>query len=161
MRPLVRCVTSSAHWNAPSESGIGRLPTTESLYSDLSCCARETHGIATVAPAAAPASSTERRVVLSVIAFLQIDLASRDDSSWQAARPRQVCCDIKSREDGPWRSGARNEMRSARGFARLLFADTAKGSSRFANGSIPAACRQRRGGEPAQRKHPCGAPNQI
>src|SRR5262245_37962462 len=62
MRPLVRCVTRSAHWNAPSESGIGRLPTTESLYSGLRCCARETHGAAT-APAAAP-SNTVRRVVL-------------------------------------------------------------------------------------------------
>src|ERR1044072_9824074 len=61
MRPLVRCVTSSPHWNAPSESGIGRLPTTESLYSDLSCCARDTHGAATTP--AAP-SNTVRRVVL-------------------------------------------------------------------------------------------------
>src|SRR5688572_8711719 len=72
MRPLVRCVTSSAHWNAPSESGIGRLPTTESLYSDLSVCARDTHGIAMAAPAAAVPSRRVRRVVLIIKASSEL-----------------------------------------------------------------------------------------
>ena len=56
IRPWVRCVTSSAHWNAPSESAIGRLPTTETLYSAFSAWAREIHGAPTTAPAAAPAN---------------------------------------------------------------------------------------------------------
>src|ERR1043166_4640378 len=73
MRPLVRCVTSSAHWNAPSESGIGRLPTTESLYSDLSCCARDTHGIATTP---APLSRRVRRVVLIIAASSETVLSA-------------------------------------------------------------------------------------
>src|ERR1044072_4089833 len=70
MRPLERWLIRSAHTNAPSESGIGRLPATESLYSDLSCCARETHGIAIVPAAAAP-SHTVRRVVLFMGIFLR------------------------------------------------------------------------------------------
>src|ERR1044072_3519072 len=78
IRPLVRCVTSSAHWNAPSDSGSGGWPATESLYSDLSCCARDTHGIATTP---APPSKRVRRVVLIIAAssgtVLSAGLSSR------------------------------------------------------------------------------------
>src|SRR5256714_13527912 len=71
-RPFVSCLMRSIASTARTLSGcaVGELL---AYLSWNSAAPFATHGIAMVAPAAVPASSTERRVVLSVIAIPPID----------------------------------------------------------------------------------------
>src|SRR5947209_12342531 len=91
-RPLVSCLMRSIASTARTLSGcsVGELL---AYLSWNSAAPFAIHGIATVALAAVPASSTERRVVLNVIAILQLIFAFTRDhsvSSWQPPRAGQV-----------------------------------------------------------------------
>src|SRR5437660_10195469 len=71
-RPLVSCLMRSIASTARTLSGcaVGELL---AYFSWNSAAPLAIHGIAIVAPAAVPASSTARRLVLSVIAIPPID----------------------------------------------------------------------------------------
>ena len=112
-RPLVSCLIRSIASTARTLSGCA----TGELLAYLSWnsgAALAIQGIAIVALAAVPASSSERRVVLSVIAFPPIDrfgvrgtrglaMALGSHHGQVPGEPASSRCVIKSRGYGPWR----------------------------------------------------------